>query len=266
MRVLSWLAAAYCLYAVLALVLQRTMLFPGTQRSAIPNPPVARHGGEVIWLAVAAGKVEAWFLPARSVQGPAPAMLFAHGNYELIDDWPESLGPLRDRGVSLMLVEYPGYGRSAGSPTEESVRAVMEAAFDALAARPEVDANRIVAYGRSLGGGAVCTLMPGRRPAALILQSTFSSLGPFAHSMGLPAWLLRDRFDNRRSVRGYDGPILSVHGLRDDVIPYAHAERLRAASERVEVLDYPCAHNDCPPDFAKFFDQVIVFLRGSGVL
>jgi fermentation-respiration switch protein FrsA (DUF1100 family) len=146
------------------------------------------------------------------------------------------------------------------------VRAAFAAAYRALAARPDVDPARIVAYGRSLGGGAVCTLLPDHAPAALILQSTFSALAPFAHARGLPGFLMRDRFDNAAALAGYAGPVLVVHGTHDDLIPHAHAERLMKAARRGRLLDYAAGHNDCPPDWDAFAAELERFLQDSGVL
>jgi fermentation-respiration switch protein FrsA (DUF1100 family) len=254
----------YLIYATLLFVMQRRMLFAGTERPAASTTPA--HGGETLWLEGDFGRVEAWFLPALAGQGRAPAVLFAHGNYELIDDWAEQFAPLRERGIAVMLVEYPGYGRSSGEPTERSVRGAFAAAHAVLAARPEVDATRIVGYGRSLGGAAICTLLSGQRLAALVLQSTFSATAPFAHARGLPGFLMRDQFDNVAALAGYAGPVLVVHGTRDEVIPHAHAERLVKAARRARLLDYAVGHNDCPPDWSAFLAEFERFLEQHALL
>jgi len=254
-------AALYTVYAVAVFFLQRSMLFAGRRRGPKPAPGELASGIERVWLPIAEGRVEAYYLrPPEGSALPAPALLFAHGNAELIDDWPDLLEELRTLGLALLLVEYPGYGRSDGEPTERSVRETMEVAFDWLAARAEVDRQRIIGYGRSLGGGAICTLV-GRRPlAALVLQSTFTGVRSFAAGMLLPGVLVRDPFDNLAAVARFQGPVLVVHGSRDEVIAYAHGQRLAAAVKRGRLRTYDSMHNDCPPDWDAFRDDLRSFL------
>ena len=80
-------------------------------------------------------------------------VIFAHGNGELIDYWPDELKKFNDFGLGVLLVEYPGYGRSDGTPTQKSISEAFEAAYDMLVSRPDVDAERIILFGRSVGGG-----------------------------------------------------------------------------------------------------------------
>jgi fermentation-respiration switch protein FrsA (DUF1100 family) len=246
----------------LAFVAQRALIFP---RSAIPPGPAAdleRLGGEPLWLATGGGRSEAWLLPARPRGAPGPLLLYAHGNGELIDHWAEAFEPARARGVSALLVEYPGYGRSEGSPSEASIRDALVAAFDWAAARDGVDRARIVGWGRSLGGGAVCALARERPLAALVLESTFTSVRSMAARFGVPAFLVRDPFDNLALVRGFEGPLLLLHGEHDEVIAVDHARSLHAAARRAELHLLPCGHNDC----ARPWDAVLGFLAEHDLL
>jgi uncharacterized protein len=85
--------------------------------------------------------------------------------------------------------------------------------------------------------------------AALVLESTFTSVRTLARGFGLPAFLVRDSFDNLAVVRAFGGPLLRLHGERDEVIPVAEAEVLRGAAREGELHRFPCGHNDCPrPD------------------
>ena len=202
----------------------------------------------------------------REGKEPAPALIFTHGNGELIEDWAHALDEYAARGVAVMLVEYPGYGRSQGRPTAESLSAASVSAYDTLASRPEVDATRIIAYGRSVGGGPAALLSLERPLAALVLESTFTSLKPFARQFLVPGWLIRDRFEVLDAVRVFTGPVLVVHGTRDGVIPYAHGQALAAANPRASFLPYDCGHNDCPPSWTQHVRQVLGFLEREGVL
>jgi hypothetical protein len=138
----------------------------------------------------------------------------------------------------------------------------MTLAYDLAAARPDVDAERIVGYGRSLGGGAVCALSRERRLAALVLESTFTSVRSMARRFGLPRFLVRDPFDNASAVRAFEGPILLVHGERDEIVAPRHARALLAAARRAELYLSRCGHNDCP----RPWDALRRFLAGNRLL
>ena len=108
---------------------QRTLLFPAPSLAGAPARP---HDAKSVWLETAAGKVEAWYLPPLvSVDAPAPLLLFTHGNGELIDYWPDDFQEPRRWGVAVLLVEYPGYGRSGGAPTLDSLTAGDDRAWPA---------------------------------------------------------------------------------------------------------------------------------------
>jgi fermentation-respiration switch protein FrsA (DUF1100 family) len=172
-------------------------------------------------------------------------LLFGHGNGELIDYWPGEFREPRTWGMAVLLVEYPGYGRSAGRPSERAIRDAFVAAYDWAAAEHDIDADRIVGYGRSLGGGAVGRLSLERSLAALIFESAFSSTRPFARGFGAPGFLVRDPFDNVEALRAFDGPALVIHGARDEVIPVTHGRTLASAAG-VPLHELACGHNDCP--------------------
>jgi hypothetical protein len=169
-------------------------------------------------------------------------------------------------GMGLLLVEYPGYGRSAGSPSQERITDVFTAAYDTIVKRPAVDASRIVLFGRSLGGGAVCQLADRRPSAAMILMSAFTSARSFAIRYLAPGFLMRDPFDNLAVVKDYPNPILILHGKHDEVVPYRHGKRLHEAAADSNMVTYDSGHNDCPPDWEKFWKDVRRFLAENDIL
>lgn len=247
-------------YWALLFVRQRAFLFPAPDAAAAPpRPPDA----EVVWLETPAGPVEAWYLPPLdSTPAPAPLLLFTHGNGELIDFWPGEFGVPRLWGMGVLLVEYPGYGRSAGRPSQKSVTDAVLAAYDWAEEQPGVDASRIVAYGRSLGGGAAVVLARARPAAAVVLESSFTSVSAFARRMGAPGTLVRDRFDNLEGVRQLDVPLLIIHGEHDAIVPVAHARALHAAQPRSDLVLVPCGHNDCPAPW----QPIGHFLRAARII
>lgn len=241
--------------AIVALLfrLQRSVLFPAPGARG-PEPDLAAYGAEGTWLEHGFGRSEAWLLPGhggRAASGVrearGPLLVFAHGNGERIDDWLDAFETPRAWGASVLLVEYPGYGRSSGVPSQASVRAATIAAYDWALTRPGVDPARVVGWGRSLGGGAVCELSRERALAALVLESSFTSVRSMAQRLGLPAFLVRDPFDNLAALESYRRPVLIVHGEHDEMIPVEHARQLHAALPGSRLrLEPGCGHNDCP--------------------
>ncbi len=256
-----------CLYiAFLAslFLLQRAMIYPGTKTRVSKNPPSA-PGSEVIHLQTPVGRIEAIFLPA-SVPEKQPVMIFGHGNGEVIDFWTSSFEGFRVRGIGVLLVEYPGYGRSAGSPSEEAIRVAVDAAYDHIAADARVDRERVFGFGQSLGGGAMCLLARDRPLRALILQSTFPSLGVFAAQYFAPPFLLRDRFDNLSTIRAFRGPVLVIHGKQDRLIPWRVGKLLAEAAKDGTFRLYDCGHGCWDPEHLPFWQDAEPILRRAGIL
>lgn len=291
---MSWLFVAGAIYVAWAgavFALQRRFLFPRHLTNPVvqvaesapdvvhgpgggaPGAPGSgrRDGSEgrprALRIPVDDYEVEAYYLPPEhprdSAEGGAPAILFAHGNAELARDWTGAYRSFARRGIAVLLVEYPGYGGSGGAPGESSVTRTMVAAYDRLAAREEVDPERIVGVGRSLGGGAVCALVGRRRLAGIVLQSAFTSTRAFVWKMLVPPFLVRDVFDNRAALAAFDGPVLIVHGERDRLIPFDHAERLVAAAADARLIRWSCGHNDCPPAWMPWVEQVSDLVLGT---
>lgn len=248
--------------------LQRHILFPRHLVGDRPAVDIAALHGEVLVRAVDGGEVQAWFLPGAGVgpAAPGPVVVFLHGNGERIEDWVSNLAPYRALGVSVLLPEYRGYGRSAGTPSEAGIVEDVVWFVDAVRARADVDATRVVLHGRSIGGGVACGVARQRPPAAMVLSSTFTSVVDMAKRFWLPRMLVLDPFDNVACLRGLDAPVLIVHGERDSLIPVAHARALQAAAKDAELVLYAADHNDCPPARSTFWTDVERLLRRAGVL
>jgi fermentation-respiration switch protein FrsA (DUF1100 family) len=249
--------------------LQRTLIFPRFLIERAPVRPPAVADLERLAVPSPEGPVEAWFLPARGDGGdrPAPLVLFAHGNAELIDRWPAELERYRELGLGVVLPEYRGYGRNPGAPSAAAIVADLLALHDLLAARPDVDRRRIVFHGRGPGGGAVWGRPAARPPAALILQSTFSGTAQMARRFRLPESLVTERFDNLGVLRRLDCPVLVLHGRRDRLIPFRHAEELcRAARNSRLVALAGGVHDTRPSRWPGFWNIVRQFLLDAGIL
>jgi pimeloyl-ACP methyl ester carboxylesterase len=141
---LGLLAVIVVVWLIAVWSLQRSVLFPRPPAASV-SPAVGRPNVEIFTLG--RDGVEAWYLSPEGRETDAggdaerqtPALIFTHGNGELIDYWLEPFERVRAWGIGVLLVEYPGYGRSGGSASQRSITRTMIAAYDQLAGRPEID-------------------------------------------------------------------------------------------------------------------------------
>ena len=258
----------YSAYCGFLFFMQRHVLFP---RFMIETPSFQTQkdsGIEKSFIDNDSGKTEVWYIPpvSGSAGNPAPAVIFAHGNGELIDFWPDELRAFTKLGVGVLLVEYPGYGRSEGTPSQRSIADAFVCAYDFLVAKKGVDSSRVIFVGRSIGGGAVCALAEKRPSAAIILMSAFTSIRSFSSKYLVPGLLMRDPFDNLKVIASYEGPVLVIHGKNDEIIPFSHGVALSKAARKATMVAYDCGHNDCPPDPVLFWEDINTFLKKAGIL
>ena len=266
----------YLILAILAYVAWCAILYSYQDRLLWPtdltHPQAARpKEAEVVSLPIErGGAVESWFISAKPDERgkPAPSVIYFHGNAELIDEQDRIVLGYAKIGVSVFLPEYRGYGRSAGKPSEKDIAADMARFYDLLIRRSDVDPSRIVFHGRSVGGGVASDLAIRRAPAALILESTFTSIARMATKFGAPPFLLKHPFRTDRVVAALDVPMLIFHGTRDTVVPVSNGRQLHQLARRGTYIEYNSDHNDFPGEGNEeaYWREVQAFLRRTGVL
>lgn len=267
-RGVIWAVIIYLIYCGLLFFFQRRILYPRGMVQPLSLNAELEAKVQKMQVETQHGRAEAWYIapdPEAAVY-PAPVILMAHGNAELIDGLLVEFSWLCAEGAGLFLVEYPGYGRAEGTPSQKSITDTFLAAYDALIKRTDIDPRKIVFFGRSLGSGPVCALSTLRPSAAMVIISGFTGTRAFAAGYLVPAFLIRDPYDNMTALAHYHQPVLIVHGDRDDIIPYAHASRLAGAARQSTLISYPCGHNDCPPDDQQFRRDLLVFLKQAGII
>jgi fermentation-respiration switch protein FrsA (DUF1100 family) len=188
-----------------------------------------------------------WYLPNGAPARNAPVLIYFGGNAEEVSHVALEAAELR--GVSLVLVNYRGYGRSTGQPGEQALFADALKIYDHVAALPGVDAKRIIVMGRSLGSG-VATYLASRRPvAAVVLVTPYDSMaavGRAHYPFLLVGLLLKHPFDSVQRAPGIDAPMLAVIAGADAIIPPRHAQALvKAWRGPASSAVFPAAgHND----------------------
>jgi fermentation-respiration switch protein FrsA (DUF1100 family) len=185
-----------------------------------------------------------WHAPARRDK---PTILYFHGNGANAANRAAKIETMRENGFGVFYVNNRGYGGSSGRPSEDSNVADAIAAYDHLI-RLGVPANKIVAYGESLGSGQAVRLATARQVAAVVLEAPLTSTVDVARStyFWLPLhFVLTDKYNNEHNVRSVATPILILHGEQDTVIPVEMGQRVyRAANEPKRIELFPQATHD----------------------
>ena len=183
-------------------------------------------------------RLHGWYVPGRT----DVTVLWFHGNASNLSHpgRVEFIKLLHDRlGVSFFIFDYRGYGRSTGKPSEEGLYQDARDALAYLESRDDVDPDRIVYYGRSLGGAVASRLATEAAPYRLILESAFTSTPDMARELYpfLPLGpLLYTRYSNREHLASVRAPVLIIHGSRDRTVPARHADALHAAANEPKQL------------------------------
>jgi uncharacterized protein len=244
---------------------QDDMIFPGKNRppTPIPNLPPAT---QILHREFAPGQnVEAWYFPApnASKEHPAPLAVLFHGNGERIDDMADAVQHFNAFGWAVLLPEYRGYNRSAGSPSQAAIHEDAAHFLNETLTRPEINPKRIVYYGRSLGGGVACDLTTAHMPQGLILTSTFISVAKIAQGYLAPEFLLNHPFHNDTVLESFPGPVLISHGTNDTIIPVTHSQTLAKLAKHPTYHEYNSNHNDFPGSdqaYDRYWATVRMFL------
>jgi len=253
----------YPLYGGVMYAKQQAVLFPAASGERHALSVELPAGARLTELPASFGTVRAVYWPAPGSAATHPAILYLHGNFERIENSFAAMPPLVRAGVSVLQLEYPGYGGADGGPSYAQLGESADLAYDWLAHEPGVDPKRIVAMGYSIGGGVAGELTRLRMPCALILVSTYTSLEDIAHRYLLPGFLLRYPYDTLARVREFSGPVYVEHGRRDRIIPFALGQRLGAASKRVDFVALDRAHEI---DRGLFAERIPAWLAAQGLL
>ena len=182
----------------------------------------------------------AWFLPARGE--PRATVLYLHGNGENISTQFANAAWLPARGFNVLALDYRGYGGSQGSPTFAGVQLDIDAAMRTLLARSDVDPDRIIIFGQSLGAAlAVHYVAHSQYRAsvrAVVLDSPFSDYQRIAREKLASFFLtwpfqwistvaIENDYSPAASIQALSPiPVLFIHGEDDMVVPLHHSKRL----------------------------------------
>jgi uncharacterized protein len=204
---------------------------------------------------------------------PGATMLVCNGNAGHRAYRAPLAEALRDRGFTVLLFDYRGYGDNDGSPTEQGLAADARAARAFLLGRPDLRDRPLIYFGESLGAAVAVELAEAHPPAALVLRSPFTSMLDMGrlHYPILPVrWLLRDRYPSRDRIARVRAPLLVIAGDGDHIIPVDNSRQLyesAASPQKQWVVVSGADHNDeALLSGRTLVDAVVRFAGESGLL
>ena len=236
------------------------IFIPGHQFAAMPAT-FGLHHEEVALTSADGLKLHGWFIPeaafkpaprAKPVRGPLAeqglVLLYCHGNAGNVSDRVPKAALFLRLGLSVLLFDYRGYGKSAGSPSEEGTYCDAEAAWRWLTQVKRFPPDKIVIYGESLGNGVALETALRHAPKVLILDSAFTSIVDMGREVfpWLPVRLMVTmRYDNLAKIPRIHCPVLVMHSRQDRVVPFRMGQALFAAAPQPkEFLEMTGSHDE----------------------
>ena len=209
-------------------------------------------------------RINAWYIPADGEK----TILFCHGNAGNISHRLHSIMQFHDLRCNVLIFDYRGYGRSEGKISEEGTYLDGIAAYDYLLSSG-ISENNIIVFGRSLGGAVAAKIASQRSPAALILESTFTSIPDIGAKIYpfLPVRLLcRIKYNTLSIIDKVKCPVLVVHSPDDEIIPFEMGRKIfEAVKGPKEFLTIRGSHNEgyfiSSPDYENGLRNFIESLR-----
>lgn len=236
--------------------------FPSGNWSIASYSPRPR---EIAFTAADGTRLSGWLFVASS--NPSPFLLWFHGNAGNITERGPVAEELARRGVTVMLFDYRGFGRSGGTPTEQSVYLDAEAAWQYATSELGADPDRMILYGESIGGPYAARVASHHRPCAVVIENSFPSLRSVARVVYpiLPISLVaKEGLTTLRWLNEAGAPVLVMHGRRDQVLPLSLGLELYDGLEVPKrlFLSETAGHGEIPwAEGSRYYAELLRFLH-----
>ncbi len=247
---ISWMVIAivvgvYFVLLVFLLMFQSDLIyFPQREITFLPGTMGLSY--EDVYFKTADGvNLHGWFVPAERGRG---VVLFCHGNAGNISHRLESIQIFHRLGLDTFIFDYRGYGKSEGRISEEGTYLDVEAAWQYLVSNQKISDDKIIIWGRSLGGSIAAWIGQKHTAKLLILESVFTSvpdMGAEIYPFFPVRLLARFKYKTIDYVKQVNFPVLIIHSPEDEIIPFVHGRRLfEAAKEPKKFLEISGSHNE----------------------
>ena len=235
----------YLFFALFMYVSQEKFLyFPSKEIDATPDE-INLPYEEVFFHAADGTKLWGWFIEKENSIG---TILYCHGNGGNITHRLDSINIFHRLQLQTFIFDYRGYGKSEGSPSEKGTYLDVEAAWKYLTEEKKISPDRIFVFGRSMGGPIAAYIAFQKKPKALVLESTFTSVPDLAKELYpfMPVRLLaRIEYPTQKYLTQIQCPVLISHSKDDEVVPYSHGKKLfDLAKEPKNFMEMIGGHND----------------------
>jgi fermentation-respiration switch protein FrsA (DUF1100 family) len=224
---------------------RKLIYYPTKELEASPENAGMKY--EDVWLESAPHLyIHGWYV--SSVKPQSTTVLIFHGNGGNISHSLHILQIINSMNFNTLLVDYRGYGKSNGSPSENGLQQDAFAAWNFLISNRKTRPDQIVIFGHSLGGAVAAFLASKVKPAGLIIEGTFTSLPEIASLLYpyLPVRLLCiEKYNTQRYIQELLCPILIAHSKDDEMIPFKMGlELFQKARESKFFAELSGSHND----------------------
>ncbi|MGD2109318.1 MAG: alpha/beta hydrolase [Phycisphaerae bacterium] len=266
MRIVVIAALTYVGVCLLASLFQRRFVYIPSHKLEGTPADVGLKFEQLTLVTDDGVEIDAWYVPAPQAKASA---IFCHGNAGNISHRLHTIETLHNLDLNVLIFDYRGYGNSKGTPSEEGTYEDAGTAWRHLVETRGESPDRIVVVGRSLGGAIAIELARRKKPAALVVESTFTKIADVgqAHFPFIPVrLLLRYRYDSIGKVPHIECPKLFFHGNKDGLIDLSLGKKLyEAAAEPKRFIETPGGHNEAgfeySPEYTKrmaaFLDEVL---------
>jgi len=223
-------AGIYVLLSAVLFFAQSSFVYQPGKTIAVTPRDAGFDYEDINYMTTDGAKISAWFIPAKDPKG---VVLFCHGNAGNISHRVDTIDIFYQLGLSTLIFDYRGYGRSGGKPTETGTYLDAEGAWNYLLREKGLKPGEIIIAGRSLGGSVASRLAAGKNPRALIIESSFTSVPDLGARIYpyLPVRLLcRFGYNTTVFVKNVKCPVLVIHSPDDEMIPFEHGMQIFAAA------------------------------------
>jgi uncharacterized protein len=267
MKVLSvFVLVVVCFYALVRYLEKNSIFYPARTIDIMPD----RFGMNYEDLTITTEdgvKLNGWLIKRPAARS---TLVFFHGNAGNIGDRLTKLKLFHDLGIQVLIIDYRGYGRSEGVPSEKGIYADGRAAFDFLQSRADLKDLPVVLYGGSLGGAVAIDVATQRKAAGLIVDSSFPSAAAMSRVIYpmIPTFFLAVKLDSANKAKTLTMPKLFMHSADDRTVPLRMGQELfKAAAEPKEFVQLTGGHNDAHIECKEiFFGAIKTFLIRNGWL
>ena len=247
-KLLAYIFGAYVVIILYVYFMQSSLIFypnmPGRNLVATPKN-IGLTYQDIEFLTEDNVRLHGWFIPNKKSKA---TVLFFHGNAGNISHRLDSIKIFNRMELNVFIIDYRGYGQSEGKITENGTYRDADAAWKYLNDTLGINEKKIIIFGRSLGASIATRLASKHTPAALIIESGFTSVPAMAQRLYpfLPVrWLTYYKYNTKQYVKNISRPVMVAHSKDDDIIPYDEGRKIfEAAPNPKQFLVMRGGHND----------------------